>query len=188
MVYWLKRGLAAGQLEGRRVRQILVDQDAAYLQSGYVRQLEPTGTIRIGSWRPDLICLVEREHADRVAAFEVKGATDYERGVVQASRYREGVHEAYLCVPLVPGPSPPWLRTAAQRNGVGLVRASATRLELELLPAPPVPDPRVLQTTRRYLLGQERVGALGLNKPLHYAAVLVALTFEDEPWQALANK
>src|SRR5205814_2287481 len=54
--------------------------------------------------------------------------------------------------------------------------------------AAPIPNPRLLQTTRSYLLGQERVGALGLNKPLHYAAVLMALAFADQPSTALATE
>ena len=158
------------------------------MHSRHWRQLKPTGTLRIGDWRPDLVCVIERDRAERVAAFEVKGSTDHEKGVVQAARYREGVHEAYLCVPMTSATPPNWLRTSAERNGVGLVRAAVDCVEIELPPPPPIPDPRVLQTTRGYLLGQEPVGALGLNKPLHYAAVLVALVFEDEPWEALEAK
>ena len=64
----------------------------------------------------------------------------FERGVIQASRYRDGVHEAYLCVPRN-GPLPDWLVTAARQNGVGLLQANPNTLTLDVRPEPPRPEP-----------------------------------------------
>jgi hypothetical protein len=106
-----------------------------------------------------------------VLAFEVKGERDHEKGVVQARRYRPGAQEAYLCVPDHPSP---WLRQTAEQVGVGLVAASADALRLVTEAAPPLPDTSTLEVTRRRLLGERDFRAFGLNKPLHYAAALVA--------------
>src|SRR5678815_1693614 len=95
VVWWLKRGLQTEGLAGNRVREILVDADGSYLRSAFKRKLEPTGTVWIGQWRPDLVCVYEADGAERLAGFEVKADADHEKGVVQANRYRTGVHEAY---------------------------------------------------------------------------------------------
>src|SRR5215210_9419738 len=93
-VFWLKRALETEGLGGRRVRHVLVDRDAAYLNSPFARRLEPMGSPRIGNWRPDIVCTVDHAGSEYLAGFEVKGARDFEHGVIQASRYRAGVHEA----------------------------------------------------------------------------------------------
>jgi hypothetical protein len=98
-VFWLKRALETDGLGGRKARHVLVDRDPAYLNSPFARRLEPMGSPRIGNWRPDIVCTVDHAGSEYLAGFEVKGASGFERGVVQASRYRDGVHEAYLCVP-----------------------------------------------------------------------------------------
>jgi hypothetical protein len=55
VVVWLQRGLTAQGLAGRAVREVIVDADASYLRAPFRRQLEPTGTIWIGDWRPDVL-------------------------------------------------------------------------------------------------------------------------------------
>lgn len=188
VVYWLKRSLLDAGLQGRQVRQVLVDSDASYLRSPFRRQLEPTGTIWIGSWRPDLVCVLNDNQVERVVGFEVKASADHEKGVVQASRYRDGVHEAYLCVPRIDAQLPSWLTEQAVQGGIGIVRASPHALDIEIQPARPRPDPRILLATQRYLLGETGVRSLGLNKPLHYVAVLVAYMSHDDPWKALEEQ
>jgi hypothetical protein len=187
VVWWLKRGLQSEGLAGKRVREILVDADGSYLRSSFKGRLEPTGTVWIGQWRPDLVCVYESDGAERLAGFEVKADTDHETGIIQANRYRTGVHEAYLCVPSANGHVPAWLSSTATSVGVGLVRASPRTLEIAIRPPGPLPDPRTLQTTRRYLLGEVSARAFGLNKPLHYAAAVFALAFSERPWEALTR-
>src|SRR5688572_3814916 len=167
VVWWLKRALSDGGLSGRGVREIIVDADSSYLHSRFHKQLEPTGAVWIGDWRPDVVCVIEGDGAERLAGFEVKSVSEHEKGVVQAGRYRAGVHESYLCVPDVGGTLPPWLRSHATAYGVGLLTASPSSLEVDLLPTQLVPDPRILQVTRRYLLGEVAARAFGLNRPLH---------------------
>jgi hypothetical protein len=185
VVWWLKRALTTSGLEGREVREIIVDADSSYLHSRFRRQLEPTGTVWIGAWRPDLVCVVEGTGSERLVGFEVKSLADHEKGVVQAARYRAGVHEAYLCVPSPNAPLPDWLHRIATANGVGLLAASSTAVRLELPPAPLIPDPRVLQVTRRYLLGEVAARAFVLNRPLHYAAATFASVHSPDPWTAM---
>ncbi|MBI3973954.1 MAG: hypothetical protein HY332_21970 [Chloroflexi bacterium] len=99
VVLWRKRALVRHGLAGRAGRNILVDADRSYLRAPFRRQLEPTGTIRIGEWEPDLVCVLDAGGAERLAGCEVKATTDHERGIIQANRYRDGVHAAYLCIP-----------------------------------------------------------------------------------------
>mgnify|MGYP000893572452 CR=1 FL=1 len=186
-VYWLKRALEADGLGGRRVRHVLVDRDPAYLNSPFARRLQPMGSPRIGNWRPDIVCTVDHAGTEYLAGFEVKGASGFERGVVQASRYRDGVHEAYLCVPRN-GSLPDWLITTARQTGVGLLQANPTVLTLDVPPQPPRPEPSLYLATRRYLLGEETTRSLGLNRPLHYAAALVACTTPDAPLDVLVQR
>lgn len=185
-VYWLKRALEAGGLGGRRVRRVLVDRDSAYINSPFARRLEPMGAPRIGNWRPDVLCTVEHAGSEYLAGFEVKGAGGFERGLVQASRYRDGVHEAYLCVPRN-GPLPDWLVRTARQTGVGLLQANPTAVTVDVPPEPPRPEPSLYLATRRYLLGEETTRSLGLNRPLHYAAALIASTSSDSPLDVLVQ-
>jgi hypothetical protein len=186
-VYWLKYALETEGLGGRRVRHVLVDRDPAYVSSAFARRLEPMGSPRIGTWRPDLLCTVDHAESEYLAGFEVKGASGFERGVVQAGRYRDGVHEAYLCVPRN-GPLPDWLVTAARRNGVGLLQAGPRALALDVRPEPPRPEPSLYLATRRYLIGEETTRSLGLNRPLHYVAALLASTATDSPLDILVRR
>jgi hypothetical protein len=187
VVYWLKNALTTGQFSGQPAHGVLVDADGAYLNSPFRRHLQPTGTIRIGGWRADLLCVLERGGVERLLGFEVKAWSDLEKGVVQATRYRLGVHEAYLCIPALPHEPPDWLFTMAQQNGVGLARASAAGVEIPVPPPPLRPDPRILLATRSYLLGEDSVRALSLNKPLHYVAALVAFDTTDDPARLLVE-
>jgi hypothetical protein len=145
------------------------------------------GSPRIGTWRPDLVCTVDHAGSEYLAGFEVKGASGFERGVIQAGRYRDGVHEAYLCVPRN-GPLPDWLRRAARQNGVGLLQADPMALALDVRPEPPRPEPSLYLATRRYLLGEETTRSLGLNRPLHYVAALLASTATDSPVDTLVQR
>src|SRR5690349_1926817 len=137
VVYWLKRGLLKEGLDGRAVREVVVDADPAYLRSPYRRQLEPTGTIRIGGRKPDLVCTYDAGGSEWLAGFEVKAASEHEKGVVQATRYREGVHQAFLCIPRTERPTPDWLRRSASAAGVGLLRAAPGALLLDVAPPGP---------------------------------------------------
>jgi hypothetical protein len=186
-VYWLKRALEADGLGGRRARHVLVDRDPAYVNSPFARRLEPMGSPRIGNWRPDVVCTVEHAGSEYLAGFEVKGVSGFERGVVQASRYRDGVHEAYLCVPRN-GPLPDWLVTTARQTGVGLLQANPRALILDVSPEPPRPEPSLYLAARRYLLGEETTRSLGLNRPLHYAAALIASTSTSSPIETLVQR
>jgi hypothetical protein len=185
---WLKLGLRRGDLGGRQPSEIIVDRDGSYVSSPFRRQLEPMGSVEINGWQPDLVCLLGDEPARWVAAFEVKAERDHEKGLVQASRYGDGAHEAYLCVPALDGAMPLWLSEGARRNGVGLIRASPERIDVEVVAARPRPDPLALAATRRYLEGESGVRALILNSPLHYAAALVAVVQSDRPWEALRDE
>jgi len=185
VVWWLKRSLAVDGLNGSVVREILVDADASYLHSRFGKRLEPTGALWIDKWRPDLVCVVETDGAERLAGFEVKSIADHEKGVIQAMRYRAGVHDAYLCIPTHGDSVAPWLRNSVTSHGVGLLTASPTALRIEIPPAGLQPEPRTLQVTRRYLLGEVTARAFSLNKPLHYLAFTFATAFAEEPWKTL---
>ena len=86
------------------------------------------------------------------------------------------------------GPLPDWLRRAARQVGVGLLQADSRALALDVRPEPPRPDPALYLATRRYLLGEETTRSLGLNRPLHYAAALLASTTTDSPVDALVHR
>lgn len=72
-------------------------------------------------------------------------------------------------------------------TGIGLIRVGVERLSIEVRPTRVLPDPKMLLTTRRYLLGESSLHALGLNKPLHYAAALIAHTNQNEHRTALRD-
>lgn len=186
-VLWLKRSLAKHGLDGRRASNFLVDSDPSYRASPYRRQLEPMGTVRIDGSRPDLVCMVEHQGSSYLVGFEVKGGRAQGPGIIQASRYRQAVHEAYLCVP-ENGATPNWLVDSARRNGVGLLRASADVLTVVVPPEPPRPEPALYLATRRYLIGESSARSLQLNKPLHYLAALVACAFTPEPMATLTAR
>ncbi|MBF2075693.1 MAG: hypothetical protein IGS50_18295 [Synechococcales cyanobacterium C42_A2020_086] len=188
VVFWLKQALRDKDLKGRLVKDILVDADPSYLRSKFRRHLEPTGTIWISDRRPDLVCNLVDNSTELLVAFEVKAHSDHEKGIVQASRYRYGVHESYLCIPTNSGKTPKWLRDAAAKNGVGLIRVSNNDYELEIEPEYPLPDPKILLITQRYLLGEKSARSLCMNRPLHYAAALIAFTYEESPKEALINQ
>ena len=179
-VYWLKRALETQGLDNRKVRRVLVDRHPAYVNSEFARRLEPMGSPRIGNWRPDLLCTVDHAGSEYLAGFEVKSAVDLLKGVAQAGAYRDGVHEAYLCLPQN-GPLPDGLVRLAHRNGIGLLRASPRALALDVRPDPPRPEPALYLATRRYLLGEETTRALDLNRPLDYVAALLASVATDDP-------
>lgn len=185
VVLWLKRHLIREGLQHRQVREILVDADPSYLRAPFSKELQPTGTVWIGSWRPDVTCVLGDERTEKIIGIEVKSNSEHEKGIVQAARYRDGVHESYLCVPWINSKLPDWLRDGATHNGVGLIRAGVDRLTIEVQAPRLRPDPTILLATRRYLLGESSLRALGLNKPLHYAAALMAFTYYREPREAL---
>src|SRR5689334_17594025 len=78
VVVWLKRHLIREGLQDRPVREILVDADPSYLHTPFRRELEPTGTVWIGSWRPDVICVLDDDRAERIVGIEVKANTEQE--------------------------------------------------------------------------------------------------------------
>jgi hypothetical protein len=133
------------------------------------------------------LCLLEDGGTERLVGFEVKAVSDHEKGIVQATRYRIGVHEAYLCVADLGTAPQPWLLDSARQNGVGLALASQQGIDIRVEPATLRPDPAILLDTRRYLLGESNVRALGLNKPLHYVAVLAALRLSNDPVRVLTD-
>jgi hypothetical protein len=187
-VYWLKAALQDQGLGGRVARDILVDADGSYRSSLYARKLEPTGTIWIGGRRPDLVCMVEDHGTEAIAGFEVKAETDHEKGLVQASRYRDGVHEAYLCVPGTTEQSQEWLSPIARDLGIGLITVWERGLDLQIEPARLRPHPAEVLATRRNLLGEMTLPAFNLNQPLHYIAVLVAFATHAQPREVLERE
>ena len=188
IVYWLKAGLQDQGLGGRRARDILVDADGSYCSSPYAHKLKPTGTIWIGGRRPDLVCIVEDHGTEAIAGFEVKAEIDHEKGLVQASRYRDGVHEAYLCVPGTPEQSQEWLSPLARDLGIGLITVWERGLDLQIEPARLRPHPAEVLATRHNLLGEMTLPAFNLNQPLHYIAVLVACAVHAQPRAALERE
>jgi len=188
IVLWLKKALLTGGLAGRKARDILVDADGSYRAAPFASQLEPTGTVWIGGRRPDLVCVIEEANTEYVVGFEVKAALDHEKGLVQASRYRDGVHEAYLCILGPLDASQGWLAPMAQEMGVGLVDVRERGIDIQVSPARLRPHPETLQATKRYLLGESSLRSFGLNQPLHYAAVLIAFTFYDQPRDVLTTQ
>src|SRR5262245_19784014 len=120
VAFWLKSGLLRGELGARQPREIVVDRDGSYVRSPFGRQLEPMGSLDINGWQPDVVCMLGDDTAEWIIAFEVKAEREHEKGLVQASRYGEGAHEAYLCVRALEGAAPLWLSDGARRNGVGL--------------------------------------------------------------------
>jgi hypothetical protein len=187
-VYCLKAALQDQGLGGRLARDILVDADGSYRSSPYARKLEPTGTIWIGGRRPDLVCMVEDHGTEAIAGFEVKAETDHEKGLVQASRYRDGVHEAYLCVPGTTQQSQEWLSPLARDLGIGLITVWECGLDVRIEPARLRPRPTDVVATRRNLLGEMTLPAFNLNQSLHYIAVLVAFAVHAEPREALERE
>jgi hypothetical protein len=187
-VYWLKAALQDQGLGGRVARDILVDADGSYRSSLYARKLEPTGTIWIGGRRPDLVCMVEDHGTEAIAGFEVKAETDHEKGLVQASRYRDGVHEAYLCVPGTTEQSQEWLSPIARDLGIGLITVWERGLDIRIEPARLRPHPAEVLATRRNLLGEMTLPAFNLNQPLHYIAVLVAFATQAQPREVLERE
>jgi len=188
IVYWLKAALQDQGLGGRRARDILVDADGSYRSSPYARKLEPTGTIWIGGRRPDLVCMVEHHGTEAIAGFEVKADTDHEKGLVQASRYRDGVHEAYLCIPGTTEQSQEWLSPLARDLGIGLMTVWERGLEVQIEPARLRPHPADVLATRHNLMGEITLPAFNLNQPLHYIAALVACAIHAQPREALQRE
>jgi hypothetical protein len=188
IVYLLKAALEDQGLGGRRAWDILVDADGSYRSSPYARKLEPTGTIWIGGRRPDLVCMVEDHSTEAIAGFEVKADADHEKGLVQASRYRDGVHEAYLCVPGTAEQSQGWLSPVARDLGIGLITVWERGLDVQIEPARLRPHPAEVLATRRSLLGEMTLPAFNLNQPLHYIALLVAFAVHARPREALEQE
>jgi hypothetical protein len=188
IVYWLKAGLQDQGLGGRRARDILVDADGSYCASPYAHKLKPTGTIWISGRRPDLVCIVEDHGTEAIAGFEVKAEIDHEKGLVQASRYRDGVHEAYLCVPGTTEQAQEWLSPLARDLGIGLIMVWERGLDVQIEPAHLRPHPAEVLATRRNLLGEMTLPAFNLNQPLHYIAVLVAFAVHAQPREALERE
>ena len=116
VVAWLKRALERGDIGSAPARNILVDRDGSYLGSRFARQLEPMVPLRIGEYRPDVLCLVEEGGLEQILAFEVKADRDLEKGLVQAQRYSVGADQSYLCVPPLPTASSDWLLPLAQQK------------------------------------------------------------------------
>lgn len=205
VLVWLKRALQSARglprREGasqRRVSHIVVDEHDAY--SAYREELEPVARLglleptarAVGDpsrpARPDLLCIVHEADSDIVAAFEAKGETDHEKGIIQAKHYRRGAHESYLCIPTDPSYV---LRQDASDVGVGILTVTAERLVIAV-PAPdPRPHPQAVTAARGYLtgiIGERQLGSLGLNKPLHYAAAAVATALHPDPVAALRSR
>jgi hypothetical protein len=128
---------------------------------------------------------VEDHGTDAIAGFEVKADIDHEKGLIQASRYREGVHEAYLCVPGTTGQSQEWLSPLARDLGIGLITVWERGLDLQIEPARLRPHPAEVLATRHNLLGEMTLPAFNLNQPLHYIAALVACATHAQPREAL---
>jgi hypothetical protein len=171
----LKEHLLDQGLQGYRVGDVLVDAHPAYTSSRFSQRLEPTARIPIGSVYPDMLCTLERPDRPAIIGFEVKASgAELTGGVGQASRYRQGVHYAYLAFPGRAANKE--LEALAHRNGVGLLLRVNNSWSEVLRPDDPLPLPWMAESVAAALRGVPVVRRLQLNHPLNYLVV---------PWLAV---
>ena len=191
VVHSLKSHLRTHGLRGVPVSDIVVDADGSYRGSRLARDLEPMAPVRIGAYRPDLVCIAQTARGPLVVAFEVKADLSlWQKGIAQARSYRAGVHHAYLALP---GEGPAHHRRTLEEDagegGVGVLYMAEDRGWLErLAPRDPRPIPWELENTAAALRGIPALRHLQLNHPLNYLVVPVLRVLRPElsPWEALA--
>lgn len=171
----LKRHLLANGLKSGRIGDILIDAHPSYLHSPVARQLEPMGTVWIGSFRPDLVCTTGSNRQLLVAGFEVKARFgDWAQGLAQARSYRTGVHQAWLALPAAVTPAKrdeQMLERDASESGVGVMLRRGQSWSQLSRPADPRPAPDILSRISAMLAGVPVGRRLQLNHPLNYLIV-----------------
>lgn len=173
----LRKGFGDGPVDNER---LVVDRHPSYAASPHSRILKPYyGRPRIADRTADVLFVQDANH---LVAVEVKKDPGrYEKGITQAVEYRQGVHDAYLCIPGPPDSVYPNLRFSAETTGSGIICVGPGRIDVAVRPATVTPDPQTLQVTERYLSERRVEKAFGLNYPLNYVAALMATVKSDSP-------
>jgi hypothetical protein len=172
VVHALKRHLLDAGLAGVVPNRILVDADPSYMLSRFARELEPMARVEVGGGRPDLLCSLDRTGGALVTGFEVKASSrDWLQGLVQARRYRAGVHHSFLALPGRPTDLAREAGTMARETGVGVLVLSDGTWHEVVKPADPTPQPWTLGPTAGALEGVPLARQLQLNHPLNYLIV-----------------
>lgn len=191
VVHSLKVHLQSHGLRGTPVSDIVVDADGSYRGFRRASELEPMAAVRIGAYRPDLVCIAQTGRGPLVVAFEVKADLSlWHKGIAQARSYRSGVHHAYLALP---GEGPSHHRTALEENasegGVGVLYREGQAWEERMAPKEPRPIPWELENTAAALRGIPAIRHLQLNHPLNYLVVPVLRILRPElsPLEALSE-
>jgi hypothetical protein len=171
------------------VSEIVVDADGSYKNSRLARELEPMAAVRIGAYRPDLVCMAQTVHGPLVVAFEVKADLSlWQKGITQARSYRSGVHHAYLALP---GEGPAHHRRTLEEDagegGVGVLYMGDQGWLERMAPRDPRPVPWELENTAAALRGIPAIRHLQLNHPLNYLVVPVLRVLRPDlsPFEAL---
>lgn len=178
MVGSLKRHLAENGLEGRPAERFVVAADATYIDWSrrHGNELEPIANVRIGTAKPDLVCLLASGSTPFIAGFEVKARPEV-GGVAQALAYRSGVHLSYVAFPEASGVDS--VCRLAENSGIGVFVRKQHRWTQVLAPPRPTPEPQALADVELVLRGAAVARRLQLNHPLNYLVVpLVALEHE----------
>ncbi|MEW5930929.1 MAG: hypothetical protein AB1941_25990 [Gemmatimonadota bacterium] len=190
VVHSLKLHLREHGLRGSPVSDIVVDADGSYRNSRLARELEPMAPVRIGAYRPDLVCMAQTSRGPLVVAFEVKAdLTLWQKGITQARSYRAGVHHAYLALP---GEGAAHHRRTLEEDagegGLGVLYMEDGGWLERMAPRDPRPIPWELENTAAALRGIPALRHLQLNHPLNYLVVPVLRVLRPElsPFEALA--
>lgn len=191
VVHSLKTHLQTHGLRGAPVSDIVVDADGSYRGSRLARELEPMAAVRIGAYRPDLVCITHTARGPLVAAFEVKADLSlWQKGIAQARSYRSGVHHAYLALP---GEGATHHRKTLEEDagegGVGVLYLEGQGWQERMPPKEPRPVPWELENTAAALRGIPAIRHLQLNHPLNYLVVPVLRVLRPDlsPFEALSE-
>jgi hypothetical protein len=184
VVRWLVDHLVSGEPPFAVNRDsITVDRHPSYISSSGDQLERFYGIPRVAGRTADVLFATSAPiRAGRVIALEVKGSTSkYEKGLTQATEYRRGAHESYLCVPGQEDAVPSGVRYSAREAGSGILCVTADCLKKAVTPRAVSPEPALLSSTQRYL-GERRLHrAFGLNYPLNYVAALISATDSSSP-------
>ena len=168
----LKQHLIINHLRLGAVSSVLVDAHTSYISSQYKARLEPMAYLKIGAYRPDILCQVQHSRTQSIAGFEVKPKwSDWRKGLMQARTYRPGVHHAYLAAPGCPNTAKKDAELYAKDLGVGILVRHEKEWKEVVKPPHPSPNPETLYDSYKALLGVPAARKLQLNHPLNYLVV-----------------
>lgn len=170
----LKAHLQLHGLGGTPVSDIVVDADGSYQNVKWASELEPMAAVRIGVYRPDVLCIVHSARGQFVVAFEVKADLSlWQKGITQARGYQKGVHYSYLALPRAGAEHHrSELEELARDGGVGVLYMAGAEWQEKLRPSNPRPLPWELESTATALRGLPAVRQLQLNHPINYLAAV----------------